>query len=280
METNKKSSLIYVACAAILLALLGAFSMFVALASDFTPSLGYFNSGSLKAALLYITLTAGVALGVFVWIFLRRVRLSEPMLPTPVYTKTASVLLIVALLWHTGDDLFGIFRTGGNYPYWGLVLFCDLFALLFIVSLLCDMGPDDVRHGSLAAFSSFFPPLYTAGQLFVLYLDETVAINSPMKIIHQLMYISFMLLFTAQTGLLLGRKTIFPRYVFCLVCTIVLGGTVSISALLCAIAGVQGHNLQPAQILLCFAITAYALCRLISAASSSVQWTEAVEKEA
>lgn len=280
METNKKSSLIYVACAAILLALLGAFSMFVALASDFTPSLGYFNSGSLKVALLYITLTAGVALGGFVWIFLRRVRLSEPMLPTPVYTKTASVLLLVALLWHTGDDLLSIFGAGSIPSHWGLVLFCDLFALLFIVSLLCDMGPDDVRRGSLAVFSAFFPPFYTAGQLFILYLDEKIAINSPVKMIYQLMYISFMLLFTAQTGLLLHRKTIFPRYVFCLVCSVVIGGTVSISALLCAITGVQGHNLQPAQILLCFAVTAYALCRLISAASSSVQWTEAVEKEA
>lgn len=280
MEPNKKTSLLYVACAAILLALLGAFSMFVALASDFTPSLGYFSSGSIKAALLYITLAVGVALGIFAWIFLRRVRLSEPTLPTPVYTKTASVLLIAALLWHTGDDLLGIFRRGNTTSHWGLVLLCDLFALFFIVSLLCDMGTDDVRCGPLAAFSSFFPPLYTAGQLFLLYLDETVAINGHMKIIYQLMYIAFMLFFTAQTGLLLGRKTIFPRYIFCMVCTVVLGGTVSISALLCAIAGVQGHNLLPSQILLCFAVTAYALCRLISAASASVRWTEAVEKEA
>ncbi|MBS5724583.1 MAG: hypothetical protein KHW59_02245 [Clostridiales bacterium] len=280
METNKKSSLIYVACAAILLTLLGAFSMFVALSTDFTPSLGYFSTGSIKAALLYITLAAGVALGIFAWIFLRRVRLSDSMLPTPVYTKIVSVLLMAALLWHTGDDLVGIFRRGNTIAYWGLVLLCDLFALLFIVSLLCNMGADDVRRGPLSAFSSFFPPLYTAGQLFLLYLDETVAVNGHMKIIYQLMYISFMLLFTAQTGLLLGRKTIFPRYIFCMVCAVVLGGTISISALLCAITGIQGHNLLPSQILLCFAVTAYALCQLISASSASVRWTEAVKKEA
>ena len=244
METNKKSSLIYVACAAIFLALLGAFSMFVALASDFTPSLGYFSTGSIKAALLYITLTAGIALGIFVWIFLRRICLADASaLPMPIYTKVTSVLLMAALLWHTGDDLFGIFRTGGNYPYWGLVLFCDLFSLLFIISLLCNMGPNDVLlHGSPSRFFQLFFPLFRPLGSYLFYIwVQTVATNSRMPIIYQLMYISFMLLFTAQTGLLLGRKTIFPRYVFCLVCTIVLGGTVSISALLCAVAGIQGQ---------------------------------------
>lgn len=280
METNKKTSLVYIACSAVFLALLGAFLMLLALASDFTPSLGYFNNGSVKAALLYAVLAAGVALGVFAWIFLRRIRLSDPALPMPIYTKAASMLLLAALLWHTGDDLLGIMRTAAGVPYWGLVLLSDLLALLFIVSLVCDMGPDKVRGGSLAAFSGFFPPFYAAAQLFLLYFDETIATNSPIKIIYQLMYIAFMLLFTAQTGLSLGRKTIFPRYVFTLICSISLGGTVSVSALLCSITGTQGHSLHLSQGFFCFAVTVYALCRLLSLALSTVQLTKPKEKEA
>ena len=114
----------------------------------------------------------------------------------------------------------------------------------------------------------------------LLYLDETVALNSPVKVIYQLMYIAFMLLFTAQTGLLLGKGAIFPRYVFCLIAAAVLAGSVSISALLCAVAGVQGHTLSPAQILFSLAGSIYALCQLFSAASAAAQWTEEEKKEA
>ena len=107
-----------------------------------------------------------------------------------------------------------------------------------------------------------------------------MALNSPVKVIYQLMYIAFMLLFTAQTGLLLGKGAIFPRYVFCLIAAAVLAGSVSISALLCVAAGVQGHTLSPAQILFSLAGSIYALCQLFSAASAAAQWTEEEKKEA
>ena len=280
MEAKKKTSLLYIACAAILLTLLGSFVMFLALSTDFTPALGYFTKGSLTAFLLYIVLAAGTLLGGIVWFCLRRCRLTEPSLPMPLYTRAASVLLIAALLWQAGDTLRSLFSAGGRAPLWGLTLLCVLFSLFFILFLCCDMGPGRVRRGSLAAFCSFFPPLYTAGQLFLLYLDETVALNSPVKVIYQLMYIAFMLLFTAQTGLLLGKGAIFPRYVFCLIAAAVLAGSVSISALLCVAAGVQGHTLSPAQILFSLAGSIYALCQLFSAASAAAQWTEEEKKEA
>ena len=69
MERNRKTSLVYITCAAALLALLGAFFMFLGLSRDFTPSLGYFEKGSLPAILLYATLTVGVGLGAFSWMY-------------------------------------------------------------------------------------------------------------------------------------------------------------------------------------------------------------------
>ena len=101
MEAKKKTSLLYIACAAILLTLLGSFVMFLALSTDFTPALGYFAKGSLTAFLLYIVLAAGILLGGIVWFCLRRCRLTGTSLPMPLYTKAASVLLIAAL-WPLG----------------------------------------------------------------------------------------------------------------------------------------------------------------------------------
>lgn len=273
MERNRKASLVYITCAAALLALLGSFFMFLGLSSDFTPSLGYFATGSLPAILLYAALTAGVVLSAFSWIYLRRTQPKPSGHEAPACTKVAGVLLMVVLLWCTGDDLLHISRT---LSHWGLVLTADLFALLFIVSLACDMGPISLRKGPLAAFSSFFPPFYTATQLFLLYFDVTFATNSPIKIIYQLMYIAFMLTFTARAGLLLERKSIFPRYIFSLICAAVLGGTVSVSALLCVFTGVSGHHLSLSRILLCFGITLYAFCQLFALATENTEKEEPV----
>ncbi len=261
MERNKKTSLIYMICAATLLAFLGAFFMFIALSKDFSPSLGYFEKGSLSAILLYAVLACGVLLGFFSWIFFRSSKQITVRNAATVYTKTAEGFLIAALLWCTGEDLVHIHRT---LPYWGLILFADLLALFFILFLGCSIGPESLRSGPLAAFSSFFPPLYAVTQLFLLYFDETVATNSPIKIIYQLMYIAFMLAFTAQTGLLLGHKSILPRYIFALICSAVLGGIVSVSALLCILTNTPGHNLSYARILFCCTVTVYAFCRLLS----------------
>ncbi len=268
MERNRKTSLVYITCAAVLLALLGAFFMFLGLSSDFAPSLGYFNKGSLPAILLYAALAVGVALGAFSWILFRRTQPTKADREEPICTKAAGFLLIAALLWCTVEDLLHISRT---LSHWGLVLFADLFALLFIISLACDMGPGSLRKGPLAAFSSFFPPFYTAAQLFLLYFDETMATNSPIKIIYQLMYIAFMLTFTARAGLLLERKSIFPRYIFSLICAAVLGGAVSVSALLCTFTGTPGHHLSLSRILLGLAVALYAFCQLFTLSSENTE---------
>lgn len=271
MERNRKTSLVYNTCAAALLALLGAFFMFLGLSRDFTPSLGYFEKGSLPAILLYATLTVGVGLGAFSWMYFHRTRPVQSSHEAPFCTKAAGAFLIAVLLWCSGEDLLHISR---SLSHWGLVLIADLFALLFIASLACDMGPSSLRSGPLAAFSSFFPPFYTAAQLFLLYFDVTFATNSPIKIIYELMYIAFMFTFTARAGLLLQRKSIYPRYVFSLICAVVLGGTVSVSALLCIFTGIPGHHLSLSRILLSLSITVYALCQLFALA------TENTEKEA
>ena len=248
-------------CAATLLAFLGAFLMFIALSKDFSPPLGYFSKDSLSAALLYAVLACGVLLGIFSWIYFRRSKQIVVSNAAPLYTQVAGGFLIAALLWCTGEDLMHMHRTS---PYWGLILFADLLALFFIVFLGCSMGSQSLRSGPLSAFSSFFPPLYAVTQLFLLYFDETVATNSPIKIIYQLMYIAFMLAFTAQAGLLLEHTSIFPRYIFSFICSAVFGGVVSVSALLCILTNTPGHNLSYARILFCCAVTVYAFCRLLS----------------
>lgn len=268
MVKNKKTILAYLLCGAVLVALLGAFCMFLAIVGDYSPELGYFDKGSIKAGVLYAVLVVGVILAAVSWFLFRKSVSDTSDTPTPVYTKIISIALIITLLWQTGTDLLRIPYDNPLLPHWSLILVSDLLALLFIVYLICDNAPKKIRKGSLSACLGFFPPIYVATRLFIIYLDLTVAANSPVKILQQLMYISFMLFLTGAVGLSLRRGSIFPRYVFSLICTVAIGGTVSVSALLGLVTGTPGYNMESSQIAFCVIMTVYALCRLLTLALS------------
>ena len=277
MVKNKKTILAYLLCGAVLLAVLGAFCMSLAIVSDYSSKLGYFERGSVKAGLLYAVLAASVVLAAGSWLLFRKTVPERSRIPTPMYTKIVSGVLIIALLWHMGTTLLSLFHAGTSssqhywghpLPYWCLLLSSNIFALLFILYLICDIAPGKARNSSLAVCSSFFPPFYAAAQLFIIYFDENSATNSPVKIIYQLMYISFMLFLTATAGLSLGRKSVFCRYLFSLIFTVIIGGTVSISAILGLVTETPGYNMAPSQLACCFGMTAYALCRFLSLALS------------
>ncbi len=268
MVKNKKTILAYLLCGAVLIALLGAFCMFLAIVGDYSPELGYFDKGSVKAGVLYAMLLAGVILAAVSWFLFRKSALERSDIPTPVYTKIVSGALIIALLWQTGTDLLHIPHDNPLLPHWSLILVSDLLALLFIVYLICDSTSKKIRQSSGTACLAFFPPIYAATRLFIIYLDLTAAANSPVKILQQLMYISFMLFLTGAAGLSLKRVSVFPRYVFSLICTIAVGGAVSVSALLGLVTGTPGYNMDPSQIAFCFIMTVYALCRLLTLALS------------
>ena len=268
MVKNKKTILAYLLCGAVLVALLGAFCMFLAIVGDYSPELGYFDKGSIKAGVLYAVLAAGVILAAVSWFFFRKSVLDSSDIPAPVYTKIVSGALIITLLWQTGTDLLHIPHDNPLLPHWSLILASDLLALLFIVYLICDSASKKIRQSPGTACLGFFPPIYAATRLFIIYLDLTAAANSPVKILQQLMYISFMLFLTGAAGLSLKRVSVFPRYVFSLVCTVAIGGTVSVSALLGLVTGTPGYNMEPSQIAFCVIMTVYALCRLLTLALS------------
>lgn len=288
MVKNKKTVLAYFLCGAVLFAVLGAFCMFLALMSDYSPELGYFDKGSVKAGLLYAVLAAGVIFAAVSWLIFRKSALENTDIPAPMYTKIVSGVLIITLLWRVGTDFPHIFSAGSELPqyygghplpYWILFVASNLFALLFIASLVCSIASKRIRQRSLAVGLGFFQPLYAAVQLFIIYLDANTATNSPVKIIHQLTYISFMLFLTGAVGLSLGRSSSFPRYIFSLICTVIIGGTVSVSAILGLITDIPGVNMEPSQIVFCLAMTAYALCQLMTLALSDSVVLKSAEED-
>lgn len=268
MVKNKKTILAYLLCGAVLVALLGAFCMFLAVVGDYSPELGYFEKGSVKAGVLYAVLTIGVILAAVSWFLFRKSAPENLDIPSPIYTKIVSIALILTLLWQTATDLLHIPHDNPLLPHWSLILVSDLLALLFIVYLVCDSAPEKIRQSPLAACLGFFPPIYAATRLFIIYLDLTAAANSPVKILQQLMYISFMLFLTGAAGLSLKRGAVFPRYVFSLICTTAIGGALSVSAVLGLVTETPGYNMEPSQIAFCFIMTVYALCRLLTLALS------------
>ena len=111
-------------------------------------------------------------------------------------------------------------------------------AFLAAVSLIVtSFSKKDAATTPIVSLLSFAPVIYCAISVLYLYFDQAVAVNSPAKLICQLTYLSFMLVFCAETGLSLGRGNLYSRYLFALCCGVAIGGAGAVSALAVTLTG-------------------------------------------
>lgn len=263
MNKEKTLTLSALAGTAVLLAAVAAVCMTLALDGAFTPALGYFVKGAPTVALLYCAFLLSAVLGIAAWLCFRKNRIAGG-LPTPGFAKAPAVLVLFTLLWRTEESLLQLWQSSAAVAHKTLMIAGTVLGILFVLELICELFFSRSKESPLAALSTFFPPFYIATQLFLLYFDEDMATNGSVKIIYQLMYVAFMLMYTAQAGLLLGRGKMLPRYLCCLCIVASLGGGISASALSCFIANIPGHRLTLAQIAFCLAVSLYALVRLLA----------------
>lgn len=237
MERNRKIQIYCLLVASLFLSLFGAVCLYMGIASEYNDAMGHFAVNSIFAPCAYLCIGAGPLLGIVGWISFRGHASGDrsPWAPVPAKVAcivAAALVLVSALLEISANE--PVPRGAG-----GILNASRIFAFLTVLSLAVNAlfskrGPAK----PVVSLLSFAPVLYCALKVMFMYFDQSVAVNSPVKFICQLIYLSYMLVFTAQTGLSLGRGEVFPRYIFTLCAAVAIGGAGSIASLAVKLADV------------------------------------------
>ena len=261
MKSNK--SLLYCTAAGIGAGALAAVMLFLGGKNEFESDIGYFVKGSVFAAVLYIALAVGCALGVLSWVLHRKQTLNNRVLPGTFMMPALSVLCGAAVIALTvsnilyydsaAPDKFAVIR------YISYLLSVPAAAALVMSAFSRGKAPS-----ALSCLLGFFTPLFFASKVLVDYFDHSTAVNSPVKIICQITYIAFMLLFTAEEGISLGRGRIYPRYLLTLFASVAFGFSAGLGGLILYFSGVSFPiSLEDSVLFLCTSL--YASGRLFGA---------------
>lgn len=261
--TNK--SLLCISVISIVLAVMGGVLMFFGGANDFDAAFGYFKTGSVYAAALYAVLAAGAVAGIIAWVINRKAVPQSRALPRTAAMPVFAVICGSAIAASAVSDAVSYMNSAPDdlavirYISWALAVPAAISVFLFGIG-------GKKEPNALSCLLGFFTPLYFASKVLADYFDRTTAVNSPVKIICQITFLAFMLLFTAEEGLSLGRKNIYPRYLFTLCAATVLGCAAGLGGFILYAAGYDFPvSLENSFLCLCTAL--YAAARLISCRS-------------
>lgn len=269
MKRTKKNQ-IYILCAfCAALALFGAFCLYFGVKSEYNPALGYFDKGSVFAAAIYLSLALGAAAGIVSWALFARLKCADKPIPQKnVLTVISCVLISAGIAADCIEDAVEFFgAVSVKYSYMHYIMWI-LGAAAAVLMLVCAVpGKSNNPVHSLGYFAA---PLFLASKILIIYFDRSVAVNSPAKMISQFSLICFMLMFTAETGISLGRGNIFPRWLGTLCISTAVGGVGGIGSLALCLAGINfpGITLCDAAMMTAFAL--YAFLRLISVPAMEV----------
>ena len=265
-----KINQIYILCAfCAALALFGAFCLYFGVKSEYNPALGYFDKGSVFAAAVYLSLALGAASGIVSWVLFARLKCADKPIPQKnVLTVISCVLISAGIAADCIEDAVEFFgAVSVKYSYMHYIMWI-LGAAAAVLMLVCAVpGKSNNPVHSLGYFAA---PLFLASKILIIYFDRSVAVNSPAKMISQFSLICFMLMFTAETGISLGRGNIFPRWLGTLCISTAVGGVGGIGSLALCLAGINfpGITLCDAAMMTAFAL--YAFLRLISVPAMEV----------
>jgi len=233
MEKNKKIQIYCLFGASLILGLFGAVCLFLGIRTEYNDAMGYFNTDSLFAPVLYLCMVAGPVFGLVGWVLNRKHEAPDKALPGGIATVIASIIAASLVLYRSFSELSAYFNAPPSAKD-TKALILALLALLTAASLILSaLSKKDKAVNPWVSLLSFFPVIYCACCVLFLYFDQTVAVNSPIKFISQLTYLAFMLVFCAEAGLSLGRGGIYPRYFFALCCAAAVGAAGAVGALMC-----------------------------------------------
>lgn len=280
MEKNRKLQIYCLLAASLIIGLFGAACLFLGIFGEYNDALGYFNTNSLFAPVVYACLIAGPALGLFGAIISKSLKAPDSVLPGKMLSKVAYFLAAFSILIGTAADVAGKVTTIDS-----VIVTTDVFSwvmgVISVIALVINgLNTDGGKVKALVSLMDFATVFYCVSKVLSLYFDQSVAVNSPIKFICQAAYLSYMLVFTAEAGLSLGKGEMYSKYIFTLCTAIVVGGTCSAASVFATVTGVSCASFTGIDCVAKFGLFIYAILRLFLITKMNVTKIEKPAKEA
>lgn len=271
MDKNKVIRIYCFFALSLIIGLFGAVCLYLAVFGEYNDGMGHFTVDSFFAPVVYACLVAGPVVGVAGWILFRKDKAPDKALPGNIFVKAASGVAAATILYSTVAEMMSYNGAVGFKPG-GVTVVSWIFSVLAAASLVFSgILSGSGRVKPLVSLLAFAPALYCATEVLNLYFDQSVAVNSPVKLICQLSYLSYMLVFTAEAGLSLGRGKIFPRYIFTLCAAVAVGGCASVAALVVAVSDVNCTAMVGADTVAKLGLFLYSCARFASAPKIEIE---------
>ena len=258
---NRTKSTIFFALA-ISLALVAAAFLSLAVTTEYESILGHFMRGAMFAPAVYVTCGLSFVCGIVSFVLLRRTETDceERAGIFPCFAHALTAFMAVAAIVFdclAVPDAQTASEGGVNI----ISIAYYIFALGTCAAFLM-YGFSGAYKSTAAKLLSFCPVIYCAVKTLMLYFDNSIAVNGPLKIMCQLAYVSLMLMLVYDSGLAVGKEKIFGKSYMCTLWAVVMSGAVSVSSVAAHIMNVKSFELSLAETCLLTAFFLTALSKL------------------
>lgn len=238
---NKKNKLIVsFALAAAVLAVIGFAFLLIAVLREYDLDIGHFKANAVFAWIAYAVIAIGVVLSVAAGFLCRNFKL--------MHGKNAGVFLsfssaLCAILIFASVILNYFEKTADLSQNPSMINYlCILFGILGGAGLVLFVFYGAYRTAA-SQLLSYAIPVYFIFETLVQYFDQSITINSPLKILSQLAFVSFAVFTAFDSGVYIGKKNILPRYVFACMASVALGGAVSLTTIVSQFVSPDSFNI-------------------------------------
>ncbi len=227
--TDKKRKLVLIfGIITVIIAAIGCAMLVLAVNNEFEADIGHFAADAKYAPFAMALMALGVPLGIALPVAVGKAKIkhgrSAGMLLCFISVFTAA-LLLAASIFTIFDDSVKVDRGYSFLPYVSMLL-----GVAGAIAMLTFAVSGSYRT-IFAQAISFAIPLYFIIRVLILYFDQEAAINSSVKIMTQIAFISFALFFTFDSGLYVGKDKILRRYLFGSVVALTVGAPVAVASL-------------------------------------------------
>ena len=261
---NRTKTTLLFSVAIALTAVAGAF-LALAVTQEYESILGHFMRGAMFAPAVYIVCGIAFAVGIAAWIFLRRAETNSlskaGIFPCFAHAFTAFLAVAAIAFDYLSADPAAEAVAEANQTVGAISIAYYIFAFGTFAAFLM-YGLFGSYKNDAAKLLSFCPVIYCAIKTLMLYFDESIAVNGPLKIMCQLAYVALMLMLVCDCGYAVGKENIFGRYYMCTIWACVMSGAVASAAVAAHIMQVRSFELTLAETCLLVAFFLLSLSKL------------------
>ncbi len=256
---NKNKLIIAFAISSAALALAGFVFLLMAVLREYDLEIGHFKESSVFSIVAYAIIAAGLIISVVAGFFSRGFKLMHGK-NAGVFLSFASalsaILLLASVVLTYAERVVaaGIEPTTINY-------LCTAFGILGGVALILFVFYGSYRTAA-SQLLSYAIPAYFIFETLIQYFDQTTAINSPLKIASQLAFVSYAIFTTFDSGIYIGKKKLLSKYIFACMASVVLGGAVSLTTMVCQFITPDSFNITVVESCLSCAFAILAAAKL------------------